>query len=111
MSHFTPGVFPQTAGSGGLLTKIIPPISTVLPMAHYLNGAAILTSTVTIATGVSELLGIWRAQAQKKGGYMVALKDAYTGDKDDIGATKLKVASTHGALNDLVCMLIACFSL
>lgn len=72
-------------------------------MAHYLNGAGLLFSTVTIATGVAELLGMWRGQAEQKGGYYAALKDAYTSDKDDIAANKLKTTFTHATLNDLVC--------
>jgi hypothetical protein len=46
---------------------------------------------------------MWRGQAEQKGGYYAALKDAYTSDKDDIAANKLKTTFTHATLNDLVC--------
>ncbi|KAK9900223.1 hypothetical protein P389DRAFT_187284 [Cystobasidium minutum MCA 4210] len=108
LNHFTPGVFPSSATStGGLLARFVPPASSVPMMAHYLNGAGLLFSTVTIATGVSELMGMWRGQAEKKGGYMNALKDAYTSDENDIAANKLKTTITHATLNDAVFGLAA----
>jgi hypothetical protein len=103
LHHFTPGVFPNSASSTGLLTRFIPPLSSVPMMAHYLNGAGLLFSTVTIATGVTELMGMWKGQAEKKGGYMNALKDAYAGDENDIAAHKLKTTITHATMNDAVC--------
>lgn len=48
---------------------------------------------------------MWKGQAGQKGGYIQALKDAYTGDKDDIAAQKLKTTFTHATMNDMVCKL------
>lgn len=102
-NHFTPGIFPKSVSQSGFLSRFVPPSAAVPVLAHYLNGAGLIFSTVTIATGVAELMGMWKGQAEKKGGYMNALKDAYTGDKDDIAASKLKTTFTHATLNDLVC--------
>lgn len=103
LNHFTPGVFPTKVSSSGILSRFVPPLAAVPVMAHYLNGAGLLFSTVTIASGVSELMGMWKGQAEQKGGYMNALKDAYAGDKDDIPANKLKTTISHATMNDLVC--------
>jgi uncharacterized membrane protein len=102
LQRFTPGVFPQNANPAkGLLSRVIPTASTISPMSHYMNAAGIALSVVSIATGLSELYGMWEGQAKQKGGWMVALKDAYAGDKDDIAATKLKTTITHASMNDI----------
>lgn len=99
--HFVPGIFVQTT-QGSLLSTIIPPASTVSALSHYANAAGIGFAAISIATGLSELYGMWQAQAEKRGGWMVALKDAYTAPSDDIGATKLKTTLTHASMNDAV---------
>jgi len=101
--YFTPGVFPKGVSQSGFLSRFVPPLAAVPAIAHYMNGAGLIFSTVTIASGVAELLGMWRGQAQQKGGYVNALKDAYTASPDDIAANKLKTTFTHATLNDLVC--------
>ena len=55
-----------------------------------MNAAGIAMATVSIATGLSELYGMWDAQAKQKNGWMPALKDAYLGSNEDVGARKLK---------------------
>lgn len=102
-NYFTPGIFPKAVSQSGLLTRFMPPLAAVPVIAHYANGAGLLTATVSIATGVSELMGMWKGQADQKGGYMNALKDAYAGDPNDMAAVKLKTTFTHATLNDLVC--------
>ena len=65
-------------------------MSAVSPLSHYMNAAGIGLSLVSIATGVSELLGMWSQQAKYKGGYVEAFKKAFTAPASDVGATKLK---------------------
>jgi hypothetical protein len=101
--YFTPGIFPSAVSQSGFLSRFMPPLAAVPVIAHYANGAGLITATVTIATGVSELMGMWKGQADQKGGYMKALKDAYAGDPNDMAAVKLKTTFTHATLNDLVC--------
>jgi len=104
LQTFAPGVFAANGSSAGkgVLATVIPRASMISPMAHYANAAGILFATVSISTGLSELYGMWKGQAQQKGGWLPALKDAYTGDKNDVAAHKLKTTISHASMNDMV---------
>lgn len=105
LQHFTPGFFERAAGgskAGGFLAKFIPPASTVSALSVYSHAAGIAFAGVSIATGLGELYGMWKGQAEQKGGWFVALKDAYTADSDDLAANKLKTTITHASMNDAV---------
>ena len=71
-------------------------------MSHYANAAGIAFAAISITTGLSELYGLWKPQAEAKGGWIPALKDAYTGSQNDLAAHKLKTTLTHASMNDAV---------
>lgn len=102
LQQFAPSIFQQasSAGPAGLLSRIIPPAHIVPPLAHFMNAAGIATASISIATGVTELLGMLKGQAAQKGGYYNAIKDAYTGSSEDVQAIKLKTTITHASMNE-----------
>lgn len=89
LQHFVPGVFAQTQ-SGSLLNKLIPPASSISAASHYMNAAGIAFSAISIITGLAEGYNLLENQAKVKGGYLPAIKDAYFGSNEDIGARRLK---------------------
>lgn len=103
LQHFTPGLFPSvTASASGssLLSRVIPPAGLISPASMYLGGAGVVFGLVSIATGISELLGMARGQQKQKGSLIKTIKDAYTAPESDVAATKLKTTITHASLND-----------
>lgn len=106
LQHFTPGIFPSgtavsATASSGLLTRLIPPASITSPASMYLGGAGVAFGLVSIATGISELLGMIRGQQKQKGSLVQVIKDAYTAPESDVAATKLKTTISHASLNDI----------
>ena len=101
-----PGIFPSgsavsATSSGSLLTRVIPPANIISPASMYLGGAGVAFGLFSIATGISELLGMIRGQQKQKGSLIQTIKDAYTAPESDVAATKLKTTITHASMNDL----------
>lgn len=110
LQTLTPGIFATSAKSLGatgggareLLASVLPRASMISPIAHYANAAGILFGALSISTGATELYGMWKGQAEQKGGWIPALRDAYKADENDVAANKLKTTITHASMNDLV---------
>ncbi|BGP15408.1 hypothetical protein JCM10213_005092 [Rhodosporidiobolus nylandii] len=79
--------------------KVLPPIAIINTLSHYTGAAGLLFSLPAIATGVSELYGMWKGQAEQKG-LKGSAKDAAA--KRDVAGEKLKTTLTHATLNDFV---------
>ncbi|GAA6035731.1 hypothetical protein JCM8097_005673 [Rhodosporidiobolus ruineniae] len=79
--------------------KVLPPAAVVNTISHYTGAAGLLFALPAIATGVSELYGMWKGQAEQKG-LKGSVADAAV--KKDVAGEKLKTTLTHATLNDLV---------
>ncbi|GAA6007408.1 hypothetical protein JCM10207_006331 [Rhodosporidiobolus poonsookiae] len=85
--------------SGLNYLKVLPPAAVVNTLSHYTGAAGILFALPSILTGISELYGMWKGQAQQKG-LKGSAADAAV--KKDVAGEKLKVTLTHATLNDIV---------
>ncbi|BGP54883.1 hypothetical protein JCM8202_003392 [Rhodotorula sphaerocarpa] len=86
--------------SGLTWLKVMPPAAVVNTLSHYTGAAGLLSAIPTVLSGLAELYGMWRGQAQSKGSAKTAGKDA--AKKKNVAGEKLKVTLTHAALNDAV---------
>ncbi|GAA5918015.1 hypothetical protein JCM6882_007590, partial [Rhodosporidiobolus microsporus] len=85
--------------SGLTYLKILPPTALLNQLSHYTGAAGILFSLPSLATGLSELYGMWTGQAKDKGA-QESVEDVAR--EKDVKGEKLKTTMMHAGLNDLV---------
>ncbi|GAA5986052.1 hypothetical protein JCM11641_005539 [Rhodosporidiobolus odoratus] len=79
--------------------KVLPPVAVLNTISHYTGAAGLLFAVPTVLTGLSELYGMWKGQAQQKS-LKGSVSDAAV--KKDVAGEKLKTTLTHATLNDIV---------
>ncbi|GAA5829823.1 hypothetical protein JCM11251_007896 [Rhodosporidiobolus azoricus] len=88
-----------TLSSGLTWLKILPPTAALNTLSHYTGAAGLLFSLPALATGLSELYGMWTGQIEEKGA-KGSVADAAV--KKDVAGEKLKTTLLHAGLNDFV---------